>query len=48
MTSLMGAGPENGESGAVPGSRRANIAPRGADGLDLPKVPLPTQTGDDL
>ncbi len=44
--SITGAGPENGELGVVPGSHRANIAPLGIEGLDLPRLPLPTQTGD--
>jgi hypothetical protein len=44
--SVTGAGPENGELGVVPGSHRANIAPLGVEGLDLPKLPLPTRTGD--
>ncbi len=44
--SVTGAGPTNGELGVVAGSHRANIALLGIDGLDLPRVPLPTQTGD--
>lgn len=44
--SVTGAGPENGELGAVAGSHRANISPTGVAGLDLPQVPLPTRTGD--
>lgn len=28
------------------GSHRANVVPLGIDGLDLPKLPLPTRTGD--
>jgi hypothetical protein len=44
--SVTGAGPENGELGATAGSHRANVAPLGVEGLDLPRVPLPTQTGD--
>ena len=44
--SVTGATRENGELGVVPGSHRANIAPLGTEGLDLPRVPLPTQTGD--
>jgi hypothetical protein len=44
--SVTGAGPENGELGAVAGSHRANVAPLGIEGLDLPRVPLPTRTGD--
>ena len=44
--SVTGAGPENGELGVVPGSHRANIALLGIEGLDLPRLPLPTRTGD--
>ncbi len=44
--SVTGAGPENGELGATAGSHRANVAPLGVLGLDLPRVPLPTATGD--
>jgi hypothetical protein len=44
--SVTGAGRENGELGAVAGSNRANVAPLGVDGLDLPRIPLPTSTGD--
>ncbi len=44
--SVTGAGPESGELGVVAGSHRANVVPLGADGLDLPKLPLPTSTGD--
>ncbi len=44
--SVTGAGPENGELGVVAGSHRANIVQLGIDGLDLPRLPLPTQTGD--
>jgi hypothetical protein len=44
--SVTGAGAENGELGAVAGSHRANVAPLGVEGLDLPRVPLPTHTGD--
>jgi hypothetical protein len=44
--SVTGAGPENGELGAVAGSNRANVVPLGVEGLELPKVPLPTRTGD--
>ena len=44
--SVTGAGRENGELGAVAGSHRANVALLGIDGLDLPRVPLPTRTGD--
>jgi hypothetical protein len=44
--SITGAGPDNGELGAVAGSHRANISPLGIEGLDLPRVPLPTRTGD--
>ena len=44
--SVTGAGRHNGELGVVPGSHRANISVLGVDGLDLPRLPLPTQTGD--
>ena len=44
--SVTGAGRANGELGAVAGSHRANVAPLGVVGLDLPRVPLPTHTGD--
>ena len=44
--SITGATRENGELGVVPGSHRANIALLGTEGLDLPRLPLPTQTGD--
>lgn len=44
--SVTGAGRENGELGVVPGSHRANVGVLGADGLDLPRLPLPTHTGD--
>ena len=44
--SVTGAQRHNGELGVVPGSHRANIALLGVDGLDLPRLPLPTQTGD--
>ena len=44
--SVTGARRENGELGAVAGSHRANIPVLGVDGLDLPRVPLPTHTGD--
>jgi hypothetical protein len=44
--SVTGAGPTNGELGAVAGSHRANIAALGVDGLDLPRVALPTRAGD--
>ena len=44
--SVTGAGPENGELGAVAGSHRANVAPLGIEGVELPRVPLPTRTGD--
>ncbi len=44
--SVTGAGRENGELGAVAGSHRVNVAALGVDGLDLPRVPLPTRTGD--
>ena len=44
--SVTGAGRENGELGGVAGSHRANVALLGVEGLDLPRVPLPTRTGD--
>jgi hypothetical protein len=44
--SITGATRENGELGVVAGSHRANIALLGTDGLDLPRLPLPTETGD--
>ena len=44
--SVTGAGKENGELGVVAGSHRANIALLGIEGLDLPRLPLPTRTGD--
>jgi hypothetical protein len=44
--SVTGARRENGELGVVAGSHRANVAPLGAEGLDLPRLPLPTRTGD--
>jgi hypothetical protein len=44
--SVTDAGPANGELGAVAGSHRANVAPLGIEGVDLPRVPLPTRTGD--
>ena len=44
--SVTGAGRENGELGVVAGSHRANVPVLGVDGLDLPRVPLPTRTGD--
>ena len=44
--SVTGAGPENGQSGVVPGSHRANIDPNLHGRLDLPNLDLPTRTGD--
>ena len=44
--SVTGANRENGELGVVPGSHRANIALLGIEGLDLPRLALPTRTGD--
>jgi Phytanoyl-CoA dioxygenase (PhyH) len=44
--SVTGAGRDNGELGVVAGSHRGNIAPLGVEGLDLPRLPLPTRTGD--
>ncbi|WP_019929586.1 phytanoyl-CoA dioxygenase family protein [Nocardia sp. BMG111209] len=44
--SVTGAGPESGELGVVAGSHRANVSTVGLDGLDLPRLPLPTRIGD--
>ncbi len=44
--SVTGANRENGELGVVPGSHRANIPQLDVEGLDLPRLPLPTSTGD--
>jgi hypothetical protein len=44
--SVTGAGPENGELGVIAGSHRANVAPVGPIESGLPRLPLPTQTGD--
>jgi hypothetical protein len=44
--SVTGAGPESGELGVVAGSHRANVAPLGIEGIDLPRLPLATSTGD--
>jgi hypothetical protein len=44
--SVTGAGRENGELGVVAGSHRANVMPLGITNIDLPRVPLPTRTGD--
>jgi phytanoyl-CoA dioxygenase PhyH len=44
--SVTGAGRDNGELGVVAGSHRANIALLGVEGLDLPRLPLPTRAGD--
>jgi hypothetical protein len=44
--SVTGAGRENGELGVMAGSHRANLPLLGVDGVDLPRVPLPTRTGD--
>jgi hypothetical protein len=44
--SVTGAGRENGELGVVAGSHRANVSPIGVGELDLPRVALPTRTGD--
>ena len=44
--SVTGAQRNNGELGVVAGSHRANVAPLGIVGVDLPRVPLPTNTGD--
>ncbi|MET0995105.1 MAG: phytanoyl-CoA dioxygenase family protein [Mycobacterium sp.] len=44
--SVTGADRLSGELGVVPGSHRANIPHLGVEGLDLPRLPLPTGTGD--
>ncbi len=44
--SVTGAGKESGELGVVAGSHRANVGLLGITGLDLPRLPLPTRTGD--
>lgn len=44
--SVTGAGPTNGELGVVAGSHRANIPALGVWAPDLPKLALPTATGD--
>jgi ectoine hydroxylase-related dioxygenase (phytanoyl-CoA dioxygenase family) len=44
--SVTGATRESGELAVVPGSHRINVAPLGVDGIDLPRLALPTQTGD--
>jgi hypothetical protein len=45
--SITGAQQRNGELGAVAGSHRANLRPVDArPDLDLPRIPLPTNTGD--
>jgi hypothetical protein len=44
--SVTGAGRENGELGVMAGSHRANLPLLGVGGVDLPRVPLPTRTGD--
>ena len=44
--SVTGAGRNSGELGVVAGSHRANVAPLGVESLDLPRLPLPTRTGD--
>jgi hypothetical protein len=44
--SLTGAGSQNGELGVVAGSHRANVPVLGVEGLDLPRLPLPTRAGD--
>jgi hypothetical protein len=44
--SVTGAGPDSGELGAVAGSHRANVPPLGIEGIDLPRIALPTATGD--
>ena len=44
--SVTGANGESGELGVVAGSHRANVGLLGIEGLDLPRLPLPTRTGD--
>jgi hypothetical protein len=44
--SVTGAGRESGELGVVAGSHRANLSPVGVEGIDLPRIALPTNTGD--
>lgn len=44
--SVTGAGSEIGELGVVAGSHRANVVQLGIEGLDLPRLLLPTRTGD--
>jgi hypothetical protein len=44
--SVTGATRESGELGVVPGSHRVNVAPLGVEGIELPRLALPTQTGD--
>jgi hypothetical protein len=44
--SVTAAGRANGELGVVPGSHRANVGLLGIEDLDLPRLPLPTRTGD--
>lgn len=44
--SVTGAGPTNGELGVVAGSHRANVPALGIGDLDLPRLALPTRTGD--
>jgi hypothetical protein len=44
--SLSAAGPGTGELGVAVGSHRANVAPLGIDGVDLPRIALPTDAGD--
>ena len=45
--SITGADPESGELGVVAGSHRANVQQVDLrHDLDLPRVPLPTRTGD--
>ena len=44
--SLSDSGAELGELSVVAGSHRANIAPLGVKGLDLPRIAVPTRAGD--
>ena len=44
--SVTGADRRAASSASSPGSHRANVVPLGVDGIDLPRLALPTQTGD--
>jgi hypothetical protein len=44
--SVNGGGPDTGELAVVAGSNRANVAPSGVRGLELPRIALPIKTGD--